>query len=909
VERLKAWLASSAGSPGSTQLLSNLLPAEGGVPQTPLRASVNTSAEHRVDPSRSHWISSQSRRQDMARSRLLDRQSDRAHFIRRNRSAVLSTMVLSGIMAAVASAASAQVQPAEEAAAPARAVQPITIDGRNGGRRFDGLGAVSAGASTRLLLDYPEPARSDILDYLFKPNYGAGLQILKVEIGSDVNATDGSEPSHMRTRDDLNFNRGYEWWLMKEAVARNPDIVLAALQWGAPGWLEGGFWSQDNVDYVMKWLDGAKQHGLKIDYAGGWNESGYEAEWFVLLDKALREQHPDVGIIAPDDLPHHNWRIAGDMADNPEVNAAIDVLGQHSPGGWRSLYQKYSSTEEARRLGKPLWVSEQSSLSHDVGGRAWARGINRAYVDAKITASINWAPVAAWYPILPHADTGLLLAEWPWSGHYRIGSGIWVYAHTTQFAQPGWQYIDSACGYLDTGASYVTLKSPEGGDFSIVIETLDAEAPSQVQFTVRGGLKDETVHLWSSNLATEDAADDFVHAETIRPRDGIFTVTLRPGHLYSISTTTGQSKGDARPPSEVAEQMRLPYAEDFEGSEHGRLVRYFSDVNGGFETAPAGGGRQGTVYRQVVPAQPITWHLAGGAGVAPTTMLGDPRWWGDYEIRADVLLEQEGYVELIGRLSAQAGQEFAGYHLRFSSDGTWQLYSQDLENVRETDVEIASGRAPFAAGRWHSLALRMQGNQIAAVLDGEVVGTATDTRHTVGNVGLRVSGWQHAQFDNVKITPTAAPPRFVAQDEMTVTATSEHDRFYRGDVFNAAYLIDGRPESFWHSGFDPRIPLPQSVTLDLGRTREVHALTYQPRADNQADGMITRYNVYLSTDGQAFTKIAEGKWPIGTATKIANWPARQARYVRLEALEGVNNVATGAEINVSTTPIPASRDN
>ena len=75
----------------------------------------------------------------------------------------------------------------------------IKIDGSGKGRIFEGIGAVSAGASSRLLIDYPEPQRSQILDYLFKPNYGASLQHLKVEVGGDTNSTDGSEPSHMRT--------------------------------------------------------------------------------------------------------------------------------------------------------------------------------------------------------------------------------------------------------------------------------------------------------------------------------------------------------------------------------------------------------------------------------------------------------------------------------------------------------------------------------------------------------------------------------------------------------------------------------------------------------------------------------------------------------------------------------------
>ena len=86
----------------------------------------------------------------------------------------------------------------------------VTLDGRATGHIFDGIGAVSAGASSRLLIDYPEPYRSQVLDYLFKPNYGASLQHLKVEVGADVNSTDGSEPSHRRSVDDRNFNRGYE---------------------------------------------------------------------------------------------------------------------------------------------------------------------------------------------------------------------------------------------------------------------------------------------------------------------------------------------------------------------------------------------------------------------------------------------------------------------------------------------------------------------------------------------------------------------------------------------------------------------------------------------------------------------------------------------------------------------------
>lgn len=127
--------------------------------------------------------------------------------------------------------------------APRMATKSVVIDGQSSGRIFDGIGAVSAGASSRLLIDYPERQRREILDYLFKPNYGAALQHLKVEIGADVNSTDGSEPSYARTPNDRNFTRGYEWWLMNEARKRNPQIVLDSLPWGTPGWV-GKFYSR-----------------------------------------------------------------------------------------------------------------------------------------------------------------------------------------------------------------------------------------------------------------------------------------------------------------------------------------------------------------------------------------------------------------------------------------------------------------------------------------------------------------------------------------------------------------------------------------------------------------------------------------------------------------------------------------
>jgi glycosyl hydrolase family 59 len=135
----------------------------------------------------------------------------------------LRAFVLSAV--ALAAAATATLPPA-----PAKAATPITLNGASGGRVFDGVGAVSGGGgNSRLLIDYPEPQRGQILDYLFRPGYGAALQILKVEIGGDTNSTSGAEPSHAHFRGDLNCQRGYQWWIMEQAKAQSQH------QAGGPG--------------------------------------------------------------------------------------------------------------------------------------------------------------------------------------------------------------------------------------------------------------------------------------------------------------------------------------------------------------------------------------------------------------------------------------------------------------------------------------------------------------------------------------------------------------------------------------------------------------------------------------------------------------------------------------------------
>ncbi|MBA3937000.1 MAG: discoidin domain-containing protein [Planctomycetes bacterium] len=116
--------------------------------------------------------------------------------------------------------------------------------------------------------------------------------------------------------------------------------------------------------------------------------------------------------------------------------------------------------------------------------------------------------------------------------------------------------------------------------------------------------------------------------------------------------------------------------------------------------------------------------------------------------------------------------------------------------------------------------------------------------------------------------------------------------------------LDGDGGSLWHSRWgEPRATLPQWLMIDQGEVAAVACLMYQPRPDG-GNGTVTRYNVAVSSDGLAFTVVAkDGQWAATGKRKVAVFAPVQARYVRLEVLEGVGGFASAAEVAVTPVAI------
>ena len=547
---------------------------------------------------------------------------------------------LAVLLAATWCAVGLSAQPA------AAATTAITVNGTQGGRTFDGIGAISGGGgNTRLLTDYPAAQQQQILDYLFKPGYGADLQILKVEIGGDTNSTDGSESSIEHARGSVNCNAGYEWWLMEQAKARNPNIKLYGLAWGAPGWIgSGNFWSTDMINYLIAWLNCAASHGLTINYLGGWNERGYNISWYEQLRSAL-ERRP---------------------ATQACRSSAPTPTGP-SPTTWSPTPRSPARCRSSARTTRAGTCPAQTSCSEHLERgrhRQAAVGQRERLAGLQRRRARRWpAPINRGLPrreddrVHQLADRRRDLPE-PAVRHRRADRGqpavvrlvhgrqaAWVTAQTTQFTAPGWTYIDSASGYLRRQPEQRQLRHAEvartapTGARSSRPRTPPRRRPSTS--TSPAACPPAPCTCGPPTSTRPAPSNWFVHSADITPTGGSFSLTLQPGYVYSLTTTTGQGKGTATSPAPGS--LSLPYSDNFDSDTAGQQPRTCPSCRARSRSSRARGGRSGQCVQQQAPVQPIEWD----SNANPFT-IGGNLCWSNYTVSADALIAA-------GRRGAAAG--------------------------------------------------------------------------------------------------------------------------------------------------------------------------------------------------------------------------------------------------------------
>lgn len=691
----------------------------------------------------------------------------------------------------------------------------VTVDGNtvntDEGTVWRGLGVVTGNNSSRLLMDYKTQnpdAYWEIMNLLFRPDYGAGLSHVKIEFGTDVNSSSGTEPCIMRSADEeADVTRGAGFMFAADALSINPDITVDLLRWGEPKWVTDAFAESQEAGFEAryKWykaaIDGAYDtYGMKFTHisADGNEPDKIDTDWIIYFADRLenetdeRYDYGTIKIVASDEVG--SWNIAEEMMKNEDLRNAVDVLGEH--------YNTWAS-ENARLLnktyGKEIWYTEgvAPAIISRLGVTSNGSGVNgtngdldvcnrviNGYYNGRMTMYEYQPAVAAYYSGAKYFPKSLINAQDPWSGYYEADSGIWTSAHFTHFIKNGWRFIDSACygdgkenhSISDTTNNYMTVTDTETGDYSIIICN-DSEEQRNYTFTLENmKLADAPFTIWETRGPDEGQAYDenyFRNIGTFRPveTDGkySYSVEVRPYSIVTVTTLDKAADTSVYKCGYEDTPLDINYSDDFEYSSEflsarGNAPLYTTDQGGAFEVAEVDGNK---VLMQMITAEnkPTDWRLRGTP--SPITSLGDDRWTNysaeiGFKFECD---ESDNYVSfgvryLTAELDAWSAEN--GYSLKVCPSGYFEL-------KKNTDAVQMGNIENFAASEWHTIKLTASGKHISAALDGTEIAAFDDEEgyaHS-GRVSIG-SGLYINIFDNLKISP-------VDGYKPIITRTDDHD--------------------------------------------------------------------------------------------------------------------------------------
>lgn len=695
----------------------------------------------------------------------------------------------------------------------------ITIDGNSANTLenmlYRGVGMVSANNSSRLLLDYKSENPDkywEIMNWIFGKQ---GLEVahLKLEMGSDINSSSGTEPAVKRTGDEpADVTRGAGYQLAADAMTINPDLTLDMLWWSEPLWVSN---AEDVYAARYKWyketLDAAyAAYGLEFQYVSATqNERGRDNEWVKYLSQHLKSEtdapydYSKIQIVAGDEVC--TWQAAdevlkGLLDGDSTLSDNIDVLGSH----YTSSSTDHAQTL-AREYGKELWFSEGSSpMSYSEGawrfdeGNSGLTGINGAldianryismYPQGGMTLCQFQPVVAAYYDGVCYCQKQFINACDPWSGYYTLDSGFYTMLQFTQFMDKGWSFVDGACyadgvpggdghAIVDAKYSYMTVCSPDKSDYTTVVTNTTAE-PITYDFTVKNlDGAGKPVFLWETRGPDGGAYNEnyFRNIGKVEAAEngGSFTysVTVKPYSILTVSTVELDPAEYPRADESARTILELPYTDDYSYagypgdflSSRGNAPRYTTDEGGAFEV------ENGKLVQQITPdLKANEW----GWTPDPTTNFGDDRWY-NYSVSVNVEFapsetKPENYAGVgLRYIKGHAGA--SGYWLKLTESGDWSLW--------ENSGVLLSGTTDADTSKPVNLKIEAVQNTVRGWINGEQVCEYTAEASSLGaGRAAFFSSCDRNSFDDLLIAPAEGVDTYITRIDNTDMAFN-----YSGD--------------------------------------------------------------------------------------------------------------------------------
>lgn len=689
----------------------------------------------------------------------------------------------------------------------------IIVDGNAITDDFLRLGMVSANGSSRLLIDYKSQhpkAYWELIDHLFSKETGIGLTHIKIEMGSDVDSSSGSEPATKRTADEVaDVTRGAGFQLAADIKSIYPSVYVDLLQWGEPAWAHKSFFAR--YQWYKETFDAAYDtYGLKFDYVGASpNESGVRTSgdnenvsWMKYFSKALKSEtggrydYSKIKIVAADEVDSCNISYA--MLEDEELRNAIDVIGIH--------YSTWSN-DAAKKLkdeyGKEIWYSEGASVAIDPvlgknattisgldstlgndGGLTGSNGtleiaarILNMYSQGNMTMYEFQPSVSAYYYGSVFTPKQLITANTPWSGYYSVEAGAAMASHFTRFLTDDMRYVLGACygdgernfatgdghGLVNTNNNYITLADKNSGDYTMIFVN-DSDASRSYNISVLNLKKSNSkLNIWKT-IGSDESSWLYKDGSVV-PENGRFYITVEPYSIITLTTLEGKKSFFECQTSKYQRIERntvlpLPYYDRYDYdldflSSRGGAPLYQTDISGSFEVL------NGALVQKVkYDERPYGWGQVNNRyNTEPSTQVGDDR-WSDYKASIDVAFDKsaidntKNYTALGARYTST---ESRGYYIKLFQNGKWQAV--------KGEAVLKEGRInSFDSDKTHNLSVKVFGCKVSYCVDNVLVYSFADENasYTSGRV-LIASALANNAFVNLCVDTLSGGSNYVSR--------------------------------------------------------------------------------------------------------------------------------------------------
>jgi glucuronoarabinoxylan endo-1,4-beta-xylanase len=444
--------------------------------------------------------------------------------------------------------------PASNVAYALPAASTCTVNWDNQKQVMDGFGASGAFHQASALMNFPEPARSKILDLLFSESKGVGLSIVRNIVGDSGSygtSSNGPTASIEPQEGVWNWTGDKDQiWLMNQAKKRGCTKFMSTV-WSPPAWMKtnnsvinGGSLSTDKyqayADYLSNYVKGYKSHfGLDIYGISLANEpdistSYSSCQWtgpqfrdFIKsnLTPTFKKDKVTAKVIMPESMDF-NEDYALDTLNDPIASQGVDIVAAHDYDYGAAAFPV------AQSQGKRIWQTEVCDMGTNdptiSDGLKYAKLINDQITTTGISAWNYW-----WLADTSDMAGGAFINLDPSTNTYDINKRLYAVGNYSRFIRPGYVRIDATANPVDN--VYVTAYKDKGTGKFVIVALNTGVSDQQLSFNLNGFPTTASV----TPYRTSDS-ENLAMLSRINVRNKAFSTTLAGNSITTFVSSSAE---------------------------------------------------------------------------------------------------------------------------------------------------------------------------------------------------------------------------------------------------------------------------------------------------------------------------------------------------------------------------------